>query len=279
MAFNPSHEPAYQLWAKDLQDNVPDFDFNEVTKSDASFLPVLDAIETFGVVTFFGMPNDMQATKKLLEQVGYIRETVFGGLWDFSNNEAHSDSAYTSVGIGLHTDGTYTIDPPGLQLLQCLAFDGEGAFNLFADGFKIAQTIKAEDPEGYQVLQQIKVPAHYLEPGIQLRAEHAVVRENSQGQFEQICFNNYDRSPFMLTAKEQQAFYRAYGRFQQLINDPDNQIRFQLQPGKAVWFDNWRVLHARTAFSGFRHLAGGYTNREDYISKLLTLRGQTPWQA
>lgn len=279
MAFNASQKPAYQLWDKNLQDKAPEFDFNEVTKSAADFLPVLDAMEKYGLVTFSEMPTDMQATQKLLEQVSYIRETVFGGLWDFSNNEAHSDSAYTSVGIGLHTDGTYTIDPPGLQLLHCLAFDGEGGFNQFADGFKIAQTIKEEDPEAYQLLTRIKVPAHYIEPGIQLRAEHEVINEDSNGHLEQICFNNFDRSPFMLSVAEQKAFYRAYGRFHQLINDSEFQISLQLKPGRAVWFDNWRTLHARSAFTGFRHLAGGYTNREDYISKKLTLRAQTPWQA
>jgi trimethyllysine dioxygenase len=278
MAFNPVKEPAYQLWGGELQGKVPEFDYFEVTKSEESFLPVLTAIEKYGLVTFSSMPSDMKATKKLLEHVGYIRETVFGGLWDFSNNEAHSDSAYTSTGIGLHTDGTYTIDPPGLQFLHCLAFDGEGGFNQFADGFKIAQTIKDEEPEAYELLTKIKVPAHYIEPGIQLKAQHEVVREDNNGHFEQICFNNFDRSPFLLSVNEQQAFYRAYGKFQQLINDPEFQITFQLKPGRAVWFDNWRVLHARSAFSGFRHLAGGYTNREDYISKKLTLTGQTPWQ-
>lgn len=278
MAFNPIRKPGYQLWANELQNNAPDFNFTEVTQSDENFLPVLNAIEKFGLVTFSGMPTDMQATRTLLEKIGYIRETVFGGLWDFSNNEAHSDSAYTSVGIGLHTDGTYTIDPPGLQLLHCLAFDGEGGFNQFADGFKVAQTIKEQDPEAYKLLTQIKVPAHYIEPGIQLRGEHAVINEDRHGNFEQICFNNFDRSPFMLNETDQKAFYRAYGMFQKLINDPEFQVTFQLKPGRAVWFDNWRTLHARTAFSGFRHLAGGYTNREDFISKKLTLKGQTPWQ-
>ncbi|MGS0724847.1 trimethyllysine dioxygenase, partial [Shewanella sp. 0m-11] len=278
MAFTPVKEPAYQLWANELQNQVPDFDFEQVTANDAAFLPVLESMERYGLVTFSGMPTDMEATKKLLNQVGYIRDTVFGSLWDFSNNGAHSDSAYTSVGIGLHTDSTYTLDPPGLQLLHCLAFDGEGAFNQFADGFKVAQTIKNEDPAAYEILTKIKVPAHYIEPGIQLIGQHEVVREDINGQFEQICFNNFDRSPFMLSASEQKAFYHAYGLFQRLINDPKFQVSFQLQPGRAVWFDNWRVLHARTAFSGFRHLAGGYTNREDYISKKLTLKGKTPWQ-
>ncbi len=36
------------------------------------------------------------------------------------------------------------------------------------------------------------------------------------------------------------------------------------RPGDAVLFDNWRVLHGRLAYTGHRHLAGGYINREDY---------------
>ena len=34
-----------------------------------------------------------------------------------------------------------------------------------------------------------------------------------------------------------------------------------------IW-DNWRVLHGRTAYTGHRHLCGAYVNREDYESRL-----------
>jgi trimethyllysine dioxygenase len=278
MAFKLIKSSVYQLWGNELQDKIPSFDYSKISGTDASFLPVLEAIESYGIAKFSNVPTNMQATQKLLEKIGYIRETVFGGLWNFSNNEAHNDSAYTSAGIGLHTDGTYALDPPGLQLLHCLAFDGTGGFNQFVDGFKVAQIIKDEDPEAFQTLTSIKVPAHYIEPTIQLRAKHEVIREDVEGHYEQICFNNFDRSPFKLRSSDQAAFYHAYAKFQHLVNDPQNQIRLQLIPGSAVWFDNWRILHARTAFTGFRHLAGGYTNREDLISKKLTLRGRTPWK-
>lgn len=271
-------KPVYSLWNNGLQHNIPDFHFPDVIKDDDALLAMLEAFLTYGLVTFSGMVSNLQATRTLLERVGYIRNSIFGELWDFSNNQKHSDSAYTSVGIGLHTDSTYCIDPPGMQLLHCLAFDGEGAYNQFADGFFAANAVRQEDPEAYECLKEIAVPAHYFEPGIHLRAAHPVVTEDEDGNLEQICFNNFDRSPFKLSADKQALFYRAYGRFHELVNDPENQVRFQLRPGRAVWFDNWRTLHARTSFSGFRHLAGGYTNREDYISKLITLRGQRLWR-
>ena len=38
-------------------------------------------------------------------------------------------------------------------------------------------------------------------------------------------------------------------------------------PGDAMLFDNWRVLHGRTAYTGHRHLCGAYVNREDFESR------------
>jgi trimethyllysine dioxygenase len=33
-------------------------------------------------------------------------------------------------------------------------------------------------------------------------------------------------------------------------------------------FDNWRVLHGRTAYTGVRRLCGAYLNHEDFESRL-----------
>lgn len=267
----------YDMWDAKLDGNIPDFDYAATINDDEALLKMLEAFQTYGIVTFSDMPCQTEATRALLTRVGYIRDSVFGSLWDFSNNQEHNDSAYTSVSIGLHTDGTYCIDPPGLQLLHCLAFDGEGAFNKFSDGFMAAKVIRGENPEAYECLKEVIVSGHYIEPGIHLRAEHPVVTEDTNGHLKQICFNNYDRSPFKLDKDKEALFYLAYGRFFELVNDPAYQIQFQLRSGRAVWFDNWRVLHSRTAFTGLRHLAGGYTNHEDFVSKLITLKGEKLW--
>ena len=43
-------------------------------------------------------------------------------------------------------------------------------------------------------------------------------------------------------------------------------------PGSALLFDNWRVLHARDAYTGYRRVAGAYLNKEDVESRLRVLR-------
>ena len=68
------------------------------------------------------------------------------------------------------------------------------------------------------------------------------------------------------------AFYDAIRAFEQIANDPDMQWRHVLAPGEALLFDNWRVLHGRAAYSGDRHMCGGYLNREDIESRLRQLR-------
>ena len=48
-------------------------------------------------------------------------------------------------------------------------------------------------------------------------------------------------------------------------------IRFKLEPGDLLTFDNWRVLHGRQAYqpsTGMRHLQGCYVDRDEVLSRL-----------
>ncbi len=65
--------------------------------------------------------------------------------------------------------------------------------------------------------------------------------------------------------------YRAIAAFDRLANDPAMQWRRGLRQGDLLVLDNWRVLHARAAFSGIRRMAGCYLNREDFESRLRLL--------
>src|SRR5262249_49669836 len=78
------------------------------------------------------------ATHAVARRVAHPRETIFGGYWDFTANMEHKDTAYTTMAIGPHTDGTYSFDAPGYQMFHCLAFDGEGGASVFVDGFEVA---------------------------------------------------------------------------------------------------------------------------------------------
>jgi alpha-ketoglutarate-dependent taurine dioxygenase len=55
-----------------------------------------------------------------------------------------------------------------------------------------------------------------------------------------------------------EAYYHAYNRFTALTKKEDFQYHTLLKEGDFLVYDNHRMLHARTAFSGARWLRGVY---------------------
>jgi len=269
--------PRRTLWNRDsMGKNFPSVSHREILHSDAALLRWLSLVEEFGFALTTGASASVADLETLVKRVGYVRQTIFGGMWEFSANMAFKDTAYTSVGIGPHTDGTYSIDSPGFQMFQCLAFDGTGGDSTLVDGFKVADTIRQTDPKAFEVLTEIKVPAHYLGDGVHLRAEHPVISLDHNGDLRQIAYNNYDRAPFRLPGPQMTEFYRSLALFHRLINDPAYEVSMRLLPGTVLFFDNWRTLHGRHAFEGQRHMSGAYLNKEDVESKLRVLLATVP---
>jgi trimethyllysine dioxygenase len=265
--------PRRRLWDRAaIGDAFPTMSHAQIMSGNEGLLRWLSLVEEYGFALATGVPPTLEATKELVTKIGYVRETIFGGMWEFTANLAFKDTAYTSSAIGPHTDGTYAFDSPGYQLFHCLQFDGSGGDSTLVDGFKVADQIRRTDPLAFQTLSSVKVPAQYLGDGVHLRAEHSVIALDHNGDFSQIAYNNYDRAPFRLPTPRMNGFYRALSLFNRAINDPSNEITLRLLPGTALLFDNWRTLHGRRAYQGFRRLCGAYLNKEDFDSKLRVLR-------
>jgi trimethyllysine dioxygenase len=265
--------PQRRLWDRSaFAGGLPTQSFEEIMSGEGPLLAWLGKAEEYGFALATGVPTTVEATRELATRIGYVRETIFGGMWDFSANLAFKDTAYTSAAIGPHTDGTYSFDPPGFQMFHCLQFDGTGGESTLADGFKVAADIRRIDPPAFEVLSSVKVPAQYLGDGVHLRAEHPIIGLDPQGEPARIAYNNYDRAPFSLPSARMSEFYRALRIFNGMVNDPANEITMRLAPGTALLFDNWRVLHGRRAYQGYRRLCGAYLNKEDFDSKLRVLR-------
>ena len=226
-------------------------------------------IERCGFVLVKETPATPEATKQLMERMAYIRNSIFGGfsVWD-NKLDNPDDTAFTSLAIEPHTDGTYVHDAPGLQTLHCLKKDSIGGENQLVDGLAIAEKMRVEYPEYFKILSKINIPGRYIKTDTFLEAKRPLFRVNDKNEVVQISFNNHDRAPFRLDNDSMSEFYKAYKVFHNLTNDKSRQFQFMLEPGKVLTFDNWRVLHARSSLTGYRQLCGGYHNREDFESKL-----------
>lgn len=125
----------------------------------------------FGFVFVDNTPfDDPIHTKKLLERIGPIRETHYGGFYDFVPDMAKADTAYTNIALPAHTDTTYFTDPAGLQAFHLLSHTpppdapvGEvasGGESLLVDGFNAASILETESPRFFPILNSYPVPWH-----------------------------------------------------------------------------------------------------------------------
>ncbi|KAI8348498.1 Trimethyllysine dioxygenase [Mortierella sp. GBAus27b] len=270
-------------WDNSIASQLPEVTFKDVMESDRGLAEWLNNIHIFGFSFVNGVPVSTEATEALAKRIAFIRETHYGGFWDFTSDLGHGDTAYTDIPLGAHTDTTYFTDPAGLQMFHLLYHDGEGGHNLLVDGFHCAKVLKEKHPQSYKTLSEIGVPSHsagdvatHIIPSPR-RNPILNIDPNTQ-ELVQIRFNNDDRSTLdHLEPDQVEAFYSALFDWNKIVTDEKNMLWTKFQPGRAVIFDNWRVLHGRSGFTGKRRLCGAYTNWDDYRSRWRTLNA-TPEQ-
>src|SRR5262249_24396966 len=100
----------------------------------------------------------------------------------------------------------------------------------------------------------------YAAPGVDLVATAPLIAVDPRGRIRGIRYNNRSVQPPRLPYPEAVEFYAAYRSFATQV--ASGQLRFRLDPGDCLVFDNTRILPARTAFTGTgaRHLQGCYAD-------------------
>ena len=253
------------IWdKKDIGEEIyTDFQ-NTITNE--GFKEFLEKLYKFGFVVIQNCKTEMSSVEKIANKIGYVRESIFGGLWSFESNNDMADSAYTQDELRPHTDSTYSNDAPGLQLLLCCHYEATGGESIMVDGFKIADVIKREHKDLFDILSTVEVPGNYVGDGVFLESKRPIFKLNSNKEIIQVSFNNYDRAAFRLENDLMLKFYEAIKKFDLIANHDDFQWKYVLKPGELLIFNNWRILHGRKAFKGSRKMSGCYINKEDFDS-------------
>ena len=94
------------------------------------------------------------------------------------------------------------------------------------------------------------------------------------GELIGVRFNNRSLAAVTDVPFEQmQAYYAAYRRLGEIIDDPAMEVTFRLEPGEGFVVDNTRVLHARKGYSGegTRWLQGCYSDKDGLRSTAAAL--------
>lgn len=218
-------------------------------------------LSTTGIAVASGLATTPGTVLDFAERFGFVRRTNYGDLFDVITKVGANNLAYTSLGLPLHTDNPYRDPVPTVQVLHCLSPADVGGCSRFSDGFAAAERLRAEHPAAFDMLTSTAVDFRFADDEVDLRARCPLIELDVDGVVRAVRVNH--RS--MMTpppGPQVGAFYDAYSTFVRIICSPEQVIDLDLRGGDVVAFDNRRVLHARTAYSGTttRHLQGCYVD-------------------
>jgi alpha-ketoglutarate-dependent taurine dioxygenase len=228
-----------------------------------------------GIAFLRGVPSNDAAILDAMRWVGRVFETNYGLVFDVRSVPQPENLAYSDLGLGLHTDNPYREPVPGFQALHALVAAPDGGDSLFADGYALAEHLRATDSDAFARLTQTPVPFHYRSKDAELYAERPLIQLSCCGDVTAVHYNGRSIAPLRLSARDAAAFYAAYRRFAMLLREPTLQLKFKLTDGDLVVFDNQRILHGRTAFTSARHprhLRGCYLTRDSVYGEAALLR-------
>jgi gamma-butyrobetaine dioxygenase len=80
----------------------------------------ISALNVDGIVVLEGVPQEAGRLLQVAKRIGPVRSSNFGDYYDVVSRPNPNTSAYTPVGLELHTDLSNWRHPPDIQLRFCL---------------------------------------------------------------------------------------------------------------------------------------------------------------
>lgn len=244
-------------------------------------LELLTSINIWGVAIVEGVPLDVAGSEALAALIGNVRETDFGRLFDIVVEPDPCEVSQTELAVDPHTEDPYRYSPSGCSFLHCVE-SVTGGDSLFVDGFAIAEDLRDDDPDAFDLLCEIAVPFIYernksVDRGqdVHLVANAPIISLDRDHEICGIRFHERSMAPLDVDPALMDRYYRALISFARMANDPSRTVQLQLQPGQAIVYDNQRVLHGRSAYTlngGRRHFRLGTIDRDQFHSRLRRLR-------
>jgi gamma-butyrobetaine dioxygenase len=275
----PRPDPAVlprRHWRSDHYPAMARFAFDQVCSDRTALKAWVHTLLTEGVAILTGMPDSDEGLETAANLIGFPRPTFFGLYFDVRLHIDPDNLAYTAKALELHTDVPAEDLPPGVQFLHCRANSVDGGESLFVDGAAVATELKRTHPDDFRLLSEIAVPFYNEHDSYDMRARQRVIELDERGDVAGVTISQHMADVFDLDQRLLDAWYPAFCRFGRLLQDPRFLMRFRLNAGECIVFDNHRIVHGRAAFvaeSGDRYLRGTYTDRGELRSRWRILSG------
>lgn len=271
-AFDHRDEPAVgrRLWTSATPPPIVTMQVADLHRS-ADLVRWLDCLATNGCALISDVAPTSAGLREVAALVGEIRATNYGVTWEIDATLEPVSAVDSERHLLVHTDLPYREVAPGVQFLLAAVTDVAGGASTLVDGYAVAEQLRRADPEAWRVLTSIEFSYPFVRDDVELIGRAPIVGLHPDGRYHQIR-----RAPDLVgipfvEADAAPALYAALGRWNELVDDPANEIRIELRAGELLAFDNHRLLHGRTAFElgaeGRRLLLGCYLDVEDVHSR------------
>jgi hypothetical protein len=173
--------------------------------------------------------------------------TLYGSVW-FTTSAVQAegtsvaDSAYGVDGLPLHTDMTYMLSPPGLQIFTMIQPSEQGGESVYADGFAAAETLRNEDADAFCTLSTTVRKYHCIDKatGWHLEAAGPVI-ELRNGAVIRIRHNDLDRLPDLPPYSETddgheiyEKLAHAHTKWDEILGRESTRLLMKLEKGDTV---------------------------------------------
>jgi gamma-butyrobetaine dioxygenase len=260
--------PSPVLWDATLNAR-PEADYEAIANDAGAMRSMLEGLLRYGFSIVHNVPTAPGSIATAARLIGPIRDTNFGLLFDVRSVPKAVDLAYTGHPLNPHTDNPYREPTPGFQLLHVLVNQSDGGVSTLVDGFGAAERLRREEPALFDCLATTPTRFFYVEDDVQLENWQPIISRDAAGRYRAIRFSTKLDFVPALPRAELDTFYRARTRFDAILKDPGQELRFKLADGDLMIMDNHRTLHGRTGFTatGLRHLQGCYIDRDAVLSR------------
>ncbi len=167
-----------------LAGDLPVVDYGAVRGGDANQLALLETVRDFGFALMHDVPPERDEVERVAIHFGYLPgrwryaaqpEEISVALVRASGSERADaidfdvdadgealpmdDERYLRTLLVPHTDFSFTSWPTGLFVFHCLSPSlDDGGVSILVDGFHVADRLRREDPEAFELLSTLRQP-------------------------------------------------------------------------------------------------------------------------
>jgi gamma-butyrobetaine dioxygenase len=266
-----------KTWGRELEPEIPTFQYSGLYDDPAQLLKFCQSIRDIGLTIVRNAPTLEGEIERFADHIACVRETIYDRLHNVRATPDEYNAynvASTTLELKPHTDMPNYDNPPGVQMFHFLVNDSIGGESTAVDGAKVAEQLKEQDPDAFELLSKVPVCFRMFSARGDIIGSNPLLTLDTHGALKVFRFSNQLAQPIRLNPRSMDAFYKAYRKLGALVEAPENKVEFRLNTGDIMVTNNLRVMHGRNSYdpsTGGRHLQLSYMDYDDVLSRIRML--------